>query len=1097
MRKLEFVVPSLLITAVLALTTPLDAVQKGSNSQTVLASSERASPGRSVLDAPANLDVNHLLLEEALQRLQATSGVAIAYSPSLLPRGHRVSCACEALTVAEAASILLHGLPLEFVTLADQLVIRERLEPISSMSSPLRKRWSATPASTLSPRRVMRNSDLPPVRITEPQQGTVTGRVLDRSTQRPLPGAQIAIPALEIGVLATQDGRFILLNVPAGTHQLEAHMMGYERGIQEVTVVSGESVVVEFQLASRAIALDEVLVTGTPAGEGRRRTMGTSLTSLNVEDRLQHAPVTSIHDILQAREPGVINMASSGSSGAAGLNILRGITSLTQDNQPLIYVDGVRVDRSVRSEVYAGGQALSRLNDINPQDIARVEIIKGAAATAMYGSEASSGVIQIFTKQGRPGEVVYDLSVRLGANQLGTELPLQHPDRKYPSANDFFSTGVYQEYSASIRGATDQLSYFVSGSHMDNEGAFVNNFQQRSTGRGNLIFRPTESFSGSLSSSFSRQRTQVVANDNWIPGILTNVYLGNPVTRGTEHDPYGSAFQTVGRELQRERYDSNSRYTAGLTLDHRLGGGFSHRLTFGLDYIASEGSSLNPWFEDPGRAPWRGGKSILKRETLNTNIDYGASWTQRIQESWETQISFGGQFYTRNMNSATASGTNFIAPPLLAIGGTETRGAGEGQLQYTTGGLFTQVQVGYLDRLFFVVGLRSDGSSAFGEDFGFSTFPKASVSYVMSDEDWFHYDHISTLRLRAGWGTAGTQPGAFDKLRLWSTIQGMDATMGFRPTRQGNPELGPEISTEIEAGFDAGFFDDRASLELTVYRQQTDDILVPFRFPVSTGILATQLRNAGAVRNQGIEVNTKFTVLERPGLRWDGNFGYAYNRNEVLDLGGTPRQVLDRFGSQVVEGYPISGKWEMVIVDHDQDGFPIASDTAHYIGPSIPPHTGNVGTDLRVGPFTLQATGQFALGHVVNHHLKPYMVINRVGVPYYRVLEAAGGDANHIDVRRFIAEHRIFGEYIEDADWFKVREVSASYRLPDRFSTRIGATAVSFSAAGRNLLTLSKYSGVDPEVSSTFGVSNNLSVGADFFTVPPTRQVVFGVNVSF
>lgn len=1094
MRTLDFVVPALLASAVLALPGPLLSAQNGAQTQGVVASWARTSGPNSVLEARANLDVRDLSLDEALRQLQAASGVAVAFSPSLLPEGHLVSCRCMGVSVAEAATILLRGLPLEFVTLAGHLVIRQRRDARLISVGAAAPRESP---SSFDARRVSRNGNAPSYRPPPPRQGTIAGRVLDRSTQRPLAGAQVSIPDLELGTIASQEGRFIILNVPAGPHRVEALMMGYERGVRDVNVASGESLVVEFQLAARAIALDEVLVTGTPAGEGRRRAMGTSLTSVNVEDRLQYAPITSLHDVLQAREPGVVNMASSGTSGAAGLNILRGITSLTQDNQPLIYIDGIRVERSSRSEVSTGGQTLSRLNDINPQDIARVEIIKGAAATAMYGSEASSGVIQIFTKQGRPGEVLYEVSARMGANQLGATLPLQHPDKRYPSANDFFGSGVYQEYSASIRGATDQLSYFVSGSHMDNEGAFVNNFQLRSTGRGNLIFRPTENFSGTLSSSFSRQRTRVTANDNWIAGILTNIYLGNPYTRGTEHDPYGSAFQTVARELQRERYDSNSRYTSGLTLDHRLGGGFSHRLTFGLDFIASEGSTLDPWFEDPGRAPWRGGKTVLKRETLNTNVDYGASWSRGITERWQTQVTFGGQFYTRDMDNATASGTNFIAPPLLAIGGTETRGAGEGQVRYTTGGIFGQVQMGYMDKLFFVVGLRSDGSSAFGEDFGFSTFPKASVSYVMSDEDWFDFDPISTFRVRAGWGTAGTQPGAFDKLRLWSTVQAMDAQMGFRPTRRGNPDLGPEVSTEIEAGFDAGFFNDRASLEFSMYRQRTDDILIPFRFPVSTGILATQLRNAGAMRNRGFEVNTKFTMMERQGLRWDGNMGYAYNQNEVLDLAGTPRQVLDRFGSQVVEGYPISGKWEKVIVGYDGDGFPIASDTAQYIGPSIPPHSGNVGSDLTLRSLTLRVTGQFALGHVVNHHLKPYMVINRVGVPYYTALEAAGGDANHIDIRRLIAEHRVFGEYIEDADWFKVREVSASYRLPEAWSAGIGASNVTLSAAGRNVFTLTKYSGVDPEVSSTFSSSNNLSVGADFFTVPPMRQLVFGVHVSF
>ncbi|TVP42129.1 MAG: TonB-dependent receptor [Gemmatimonadales bacterium] len=928
-------------------------------------------------------------------------------------------------------------------------------------------------------------------------QGTITGQVVDRSNRRPLAGAQVMIPALEMGTVTNAEGTFRLGNVPAGTHQLAVQFIGYERVTQQIDVASGETLTLNLQMVSRAIALDEVVVTSSPAGEARRRALGTNVASVNVEQALRDAPITSLNDILQAREPGVVNMSSSGSTGTAGLNILRGITSLTQDNQPLIYIDGIRMDRSNRSEIATGGQTLSRLNDINPQDIARIEVIKGSAATAMYGSEASSGVIQIFTKQGTPGEVVYEAGVRLGANQIPKNLPLQHPDPQYPSANDFLSTGLYQEFNASVRGATEHLSYFVSGSHMDNEGSFINNFQTRSTGRGNMVFRPTETFDGMLSSSFSRQRTRLSTNDNVTTGILTNVYLGNPLTRGTAYDPYGSAFQTVWREIERERYDFNTRYTAGLTLNHRPGGGFSHRLALGLDYISAGGSQLTPWYEDPGRAPFQGGKSENRRITLNTNIDYGASFTRPLSDRYEARISAGGQFYTQDMNNTSAAGTNFIAPPLKSIGGTETRGAGENELRYTTGGLFSELQLGYQDRLFFTVGFRADGSSAFGEDFGFSTFPKASVSYVISDESWFDYRHISTLRLRSGWGTAGTQPGAFDKLRLWGTTQGMDGMMGFRPTRQGNPDLGPEVSTEIEGGFDAGLFEDRVSVEFTAYSQRTDDILVSFQFPVSTGILANQLRNAGTVRNRGFEVGTTVSLVETPTLAWRMNAGYAYNSNEVLNMAGTPRQIVDRFGTQIVEGYPIAGKWEQVIVGHDEQGMPIASDTAVYLGPSIPPHTGNLGSDLSLRSLTIRATGQFAMGHVVNNHLRPYMAINRVGVDYYNVLEAAGGDPDHPDVTRFMAEQGIYGENIEDADWLKLRELSASYALPTSLSQRMGASSVRLTAAGRNLLTFSRYSGADPEVSATFSSGNNLSIGADFFTVPPSRQFVFGINMTF
>jgi TonB-dependent starch-binding outer membrane protein SusC len=928
--------------------------------------------------------------------------------------------------------------------------------------------------------------------------GTITGQVVDRSSQRPLSGVQINIPELRRGALTQENGRFIIPNVPAGRYTIEASSVGFGTVTQEVAVESGGTAVVNFELASRAIALDEVVVTASPASEQRRRAIGTGIASVDVENRLRDAPVTSFNELLQGREPGVVNVSSGGTTGTAGLNVLRGITSLTQDNQPLIYVDGVRLDRSNTTLVGTGGQAISRLVDIPPQDIARIEVIKGSAATAMYGSEASSGVIQIFTKRGRPGETSYDATIKLGANHIPRNLPRQHPDPIYPSANDFLSTGLYQEYTGSVRGATDLFSYFVSGSHTDSEGSFVNNYMKRTTGRINLSFRPAESFTGDVSSSFGYTDVRLPSNDNVTTGILTNMYLGNPMDRGVEWDPWGSAFQPIAIELSRDRNDEAYRYSTGVTLTHRPFTGFSQRMTLGLDYLSGQGTTLTPWFDYPdGRAPAQGGKTIIRRNNLQTNIDYGASLTANLSPSVESQTSVGMQFYTQRDHRSTAAGNRFGAPPLRSLGGTEAASVGESEVRYTTGGLFAQQQIGFDNKLFFIVGGRADGSSAFGENFGFSFFPKASVSYVISDEEWFSLPSFSTLRLRAGFGTAGTQPGAFDKLRVWTTTSGMSQLIGIRPARVGNPDIGPEISREFEGGFDAGLFDDRMTLEFTAYHQQTEDILVDYNFAPSTGIVATQLRNAGTVRNVGFEVSSRLTLMERSGLQWNLNAGYAYNNNEVVDLGGSPSIVLDRFGSRIVEGYPISGKWEFVTVGRNADGFPIASDTAVYIGPSIPPHTGNIGTDVTFGRVAARVNGQFAVGHYVNHHLKPYMGQRRLGVPYFEVLQAAGGDRNAPEVLLFIAENSVYGDFVEPADWFKIREVSLSYELPSRLAGAIGAKGATLSAAGRNLLTFTKYSGVDPEVSATFSNSNNLSVGADFFTVPQSQQFVFGIAARF
>jgi len=943
------------------------------------------------------------------------------------------------------------------------------------------------------------HAEVPAVELTpHPHRtGTVSGVARDRSNLRALPGAVVSIPALELRALTDGEGRFSISGVPAGTHQIQVQYMGYRVLNEQVTVAAGETTEVELALAPSAIALDEVLVTGSPAGEQRRRSMGTGIASIDVETRLQDAPITRLQDVLQGREAGMTSLAASGTVGAAGPMILRGITSLTQDNQPLIYIDGIRLDRGNVNMVATGGQAVSRLNDINPQDIERVEVIKGSAATAMYGSEASSGVIQIFTKQGRPGEVVYNVGARFGANRIPSRLPNMHPDPQYPSANDLLRTGFHQEYSVSIRGAVEQVGYFASLSHTDTEGSFPSNHFQRTALRLNLQARPSDNVSANLSTSFSMTENQLPPNDNWIGGVLTTLYLGNPVRFGTPTDPWGGAFIPVPLALAREIFDDTKRFTTGLTVNHRPDGRFSHRATVGLEYIDQQGTTFLPYWLEPGQADRPGERAVNTRQNLQTNIDYGATFAHEWTPDWRSELSGGGQLFVRRDHRVFASGSEFASPGLQSLGGTALASVGESELNYTTGGAFIQHQIGRQDRLFVTVGLRMDGSSAFGDDFGWQSFPKADVAYVISDTDWWDSDRVSTLRLRAGYGTAGTQPGAFDHVRTYTNVQGLDGRPGIRASTFGNPELAPEVSHEFELGFDAGLFEDRISLIATAYTQRTNDVLLNQRFAPSLGLTATQLTNVGEVRNRGVELNAEMNVMTRPSFSWDVSTGYSYNDNTVEDLGDTPFIQVDRFGTRIVPGYPISGKWERVIVGRDENNMPIPSDTVVYMGPSIPPHTGHLGMDFRFGNVTARANGQFALGHVVNNHVRAYMGQLRTGEEYYNVVIASGGDEDHPDVARFHAESVIYGENIEDADFFKLRELSVAYTLPRAVSARMGASAVRISAAVQNVFTLTRYPGTDPEMSSTFGDGNNLSIGADFFSVPPARQFMAGVNVTF
>lgn len=929
------------------------------------------------------------------------------------------------------------------------------------------------------------------------QTGSITGTVIDRDTRQPLADVQVHVPSLGRGMLTAANGRFLITNVPVGTYEVEAQLLGYGTGRQTVEVRAGEATVVTFELAASTITLDELVVSGSPAGVQRRRAIGTSIASIDVESKLRDAPVTRLQDLLQGREAGVVSMASSGTVGTAGPLLLRGITSLTQDNQPLIYVDGVRIDQSNTTLVSLGGQAVSRLSDLNPQDVERIEIIKGAAATSLYGSEASGGVIQIFTKRGRPGEMTYNVSTRFGANWIPKTLPKMHYDPKYPSANDLLETGLHKEVNASVRGGTEMFGFYTGLSYVDSDGAFPNNWFRRTAGRLNLDLRPSSAFTATLSSSYSVSNAALPINDNVITGILTNIYLGNPVTRATPTDPWGGAFYPVPMVLAFEVEDIARRYTASLSLDHRPTSFFSHRVTFGVEQVNGQGKSYQPYWEEPDQPVRKGSRAVNTRVNNQFNVDYGAVLQLRHSPSYVSDFSFGFQYFKRSDQRTFASGNEFAAPGLRALGSTALASVDESDLSYVTGGFFGEYQLAVRDLMFLKVGARVDGSSAFGKDFGWMVFPKASLSYVVSDEEWFDIDWIDMLRLRIGYGTAGKQPGAFDAVRTYTSVIGVGGQPGIRSSTYGNPNLAPEVSTEIEGGFDLTLLNERLSLAVTGYTQRTDDVLLDRQYPPSMGILSRQPVNAGQVRNDGFELSAEYQIVRRPSVTWSISAAYAYNRNEVVDLAGEPFIILDRFGTRIVEGYPVSGKWERVTIGYREDGSPIASDTAHYIGPSIPPHTGRFGTTLTFGQFLVQANAQFAMGHYVNNHTRPYMAINRTGEEYWRVVQAAGGDENHPDVRRFIERNRIYGDFIEKADWLKLREVVVSYALPSALANRIGASSARVVVSGSNLLTITGYSGSDPEVSSTFGTGNNLSIGADYFTVPPSRQVMFGLNLQF
>lgn len=941
------------------------------------------------------------------------------------------------------------------------------------------------------------------------QTGSIRGQVVAQATLRPLSGVQVVVTGTSRGVLTDERGQFLLVGVPAGSHDLRVQHLGYGSVGRTIRVVGNGAVEANFELSERAIALDGIVVTGQP-GETRRREVGAAVASIEADRRVRENGIGTLNQLLQGREPGVTSIGASGTAGAAGTLVLRGMTSVTQTNSPAVYIDGVRIDTSEKPLFLLGlgGQTTSRLNDIDPADIERVEVVRGAAASALYGSEASSGVIQIFTKKGVPGESTISASMKYGATRIPDVFPVTHPDPQYPSANDLLQTGAYRQANVSLRGGTERIRHYVSASYLGDEGSFPSNSFDRANGTLSLWLMPHENVTAEVFSKLAWSQAQLPYNDNHVLGPLINILAGNPEARGSATDPWGGLFLPGSYVLDIDNTDETYRYTGGLTVEHRIAEGLSHKATVGGEFVAGEGVTIWPYAPNP-LAP-QGARLTADREGLSGNVDYSANWTTPVGESFESSLSFGAQVRSYSDHRVYANGAGFVAPYLQLLGATTGQWeVDEEILEYTTGGLFVQEQVGLNDRLFVTAGVRVDGSSAFGDNLGLQAYPKLSASWVASDEPWFNVAPVSELRFRGGYGLAGTLPGAFDAQRTYLPFTAGGGRPALGVGEIGNPDLAPETTREWEAGVDAELFTGRLSLSASYYDQETQDALLRRPVAPSLGSSATQLTNLGTIRNRGVELSSRATLLQTSLLSWSASASYAWNENEVVDMGGVAPIVIDRFGTTMREGYPIGAKWQRVSVGTAPSGFPIPSDTAVYLGTGVPVHTGSLESRVTLGNFDVFGNAQWAAGHVVTNNTRSYMTLRGAGEEFHSVFAANDYNPGAPEVQQLFARASLLGDFTEAGDWMKIRELGLSYSLPGSLASRIGADRAAITLSGRNLFTFTGYSGPDPEVSSTVGYFNTAapvvgqelyttaSVGNDFFTVPQARQWVLGVDVQF
>jgi TonB-linked SusC/RagA family outer membrane protein len=710
---------------------------------------------------------------------------------------------------------------------------------------------------------------------------------------------------------------------------------------------------------------------------------------------------------------------------------------------------------------------------------------------------------------------------------------------RHPAA---LRTGNATDFNASVRGGTGAMGYFLSFNKKDEEGVFFNNFSDRIGGRGNFDIQVRDEMNVSTQFSYTRTHLAQPLNNNASNGIIRNSMRGRARAQSAPWEPGFLGF-SPGVSNEYDRQNRIERMTIGVTGNWVPFDWFRHKLTLGLDrqsYLETQFTRQ----DTTGRSPWGviSATGIIDHEIGSVHrwtVDYAGTAEKRLTETFNSATSVGMQLNARKRRDFFANGSGLVANNLNLVGAAATRSADESISEQTSLGFFFQEQLGWRDRVYVTGALRIDDNSAFGSDFSLVYYPKASLSWIISEEDFFNLDFADDVKLRFAWGKAGNAPNPFSADRTFTSGQGVseDALVNtLTISSYGNPDLKAETGQEFEVGVDASLLSGRAGVEFTYYNAKTVDALISVPDPGSTGFTGNHLVNIGEIANSGFELLLTGTPVLRSNFGWDASLSLATNSNEMVSFNGVREEQI--FGSFATvqrhrEGFPLGAFWA-VDVERGADGQPIVRDSdGNVIADPVLDASGQSVTvlnscrwapsdptwdrdaecdDIYMGPSrpTLEAalTSTFTLFN----DFRIFTMFQYAGGHYQWCAACSLGtrlDQNTWDVNTggtalnpdvtvadVLALRSLQTKsHISKADYLKFRELSLTYSVPGEWTDFLPGSRWSVTLSGRNLSLWTKYKGKgDPEVQFDPGSTFNI---LDYASTPQTRRLSASARVTF
>jgi TonB-linked SusC/RagA family outer membrane protein len=966
------------------------------------------------------------------------------------------------------------------------------------------------------------------------QTRTISGTVTDSSGGAPIAGAVITVRGGTGSATSRENGSFVLTQVPAGEATIVVRQIGYRR--TEVVVPDASSGPIDVALARDPVRLDEVVVTGQFTGI-ERRNLPNAVASISAED-LENVPTPSIEQQLQGKLAGADIQTNSGAPGGGVQVRLRGVTSINSAAEPLYVVDGVIMSdvaippNSDPVTAARGGSnpeptqenQVNRIADINPNDIERVEVLKGASASAIYGGRASNGVVIITTKRGTGGRANVNLTQRFGffaiADKFGSRrfANAAEADAAFgagtgaahgcdASSCPYFDheeelagrSPLSYETLASVSGGDDNTRYFASGIVKHDGGIIEKTGFSREGIRLNLSQRLGSRLNLNVNSNILHTNANrgLTNNDN----ALTSYYMAlaftpsfvdlsrnpdgtfKPNTFAPSNPLQTAALSDIGEDVWR--------LISGVSLDWTMLQGERSSLKFtttgGMDFFAQENRLVFPaelQFEPNDGLP---GTSLLtKSDNVNLNLQGGLIHT--LTGSGFTATTSGGvQYARRDLDIDRTIARNLVGGQANVDAATSISKEQQRELIKDLG-YFVQEEVLLMDeRLLLTAGVRADQSSLNSDSEKLFWYPKGAASYRLPGL----LGAGSEFKIRGAYGESGNQPRygqRFTPISSTSTIGGLPGLVVSTGNTTGAPDLRPERLREFEAGFDASLGDGRTNFELTGYQKNVKDLLLQRDLPESSGF-ARLIFNGGRLRTRGVEAALGLTPIERRNFSWFFRTTFSLSRSTITQLDAPPFEQ-GGFGA-------VLGTWKFEedssatrIVGSDTlpDGTPIV----RRIGDSNPDFRMGFSNNVTVGRFGFSFLLDWQKGSDIMNLTTLLYDLGQVTPDYAEPLPAPVQDGTNtyttVGQLRLGGFGRVANNFREGASFLKLREVTLSYSIPPSALRSLFGSARSarISLSARNLFSIDNYTGVDPEVSN-FG-NQAIFRNIDVAPFPPSRS---------